>query len=222
MFHSRATKEYKFVIFDWDGTLMDSTSRIVSCMQATAKIAGLPIPNEKQVKGVIGLSMDAVIQKIFPKAPAGFQQSLKDIYRQQYVEIDQTPSPLFGGSLELLNWLKSRNVEIAVATGKARAGLSRALSSVNLLDYFPHSICADEAHSKPHPQMIHSLLSRTGYSAGDTLVIGDSVHDLGMANNAKVDSVGVSTGANTHQELSELAPLCILEKIDHLKSFLNH
>jgi len=208
--------QYSLVIFDWDGTLMDSTARIVSCMQSTAKIANLPVPSEQQVKGIIGLSMAAVLDKMFPAAGIERRTELTDIYRQHYIELDTTPSPLFEGTLPLLEELKSRNIKTAVATGKARAGLTRALESVDLLDYFEYSICADEAESKPHPEMVHRLLQQTGKSASQSLIIGDSVHDLGMAKNAGVASIGVTTGANKKHELEAFAPLHIIDDLSQL------
>jgi len=220
MERSKSNKQYKFVIFDWDGTLMDSTSRIVSCMQTTARIAGYTVPTIDEVKSIIGLSMDAVVNQIFPDATKKHKNKLKDIYRTQYVEVDQTPSPLFEGSLGLLERLRSNQINIAIATGKARAGLNRALKSVNLHEYFEYSICADEAESKPHPEMIHRLLKITGHTLDETLVVGDSVHDMGMAKRAGVDAVGVTTGANNHQQLSELRPVKIIAQIEHVESLI--
>ena len=214
-------KEYKFIIFDWDGTLMDSTARIVSCMQKTAEVIGYEIPSVEQVKGIIGLSMDAVIERIFPEAGEEHRSHVKDVYRQYYVELDQTPSPLFKGTMPLLESLKTHEVSFAVATGKARAGLNRALSSVSMLDYFNVSICADEAQSKPHPEMVNRLLNSAGHSIDETLVIGDSVHDLGMAQQAGVDAVGVTSGANTKDELALLNPIFILDQLEELTNKIN-
>ena len=210
-------RQYSLVIFDWDGTLMDSTARIISCMQKTAKIVGLPIPTPTKVKSIIGLSMDAVLDHIFPGSENKQRKELIDIYRQQYIELDTTPSPLFEGSLSLLNWLKEKDYIIAVATGKARVGLNRALSSVDMLDFFEYSICADEAMSKPHPEMVNRLLADTAIPAEKTIVIGDSVHDLKMANNAGVDAIGVTSGANTFDELLVHAPLKIYQEVHHIQ-----
>ncbi len=210
-------KQYSLVIFDWDGTLMDSTARIISCMQQTARMADLPIPTAKAVKSTIGLSMDAVLGKIFPSSEKKYRKELTDIYREQYIELDTTPSPLFEGSLSLLNWLREKEYVVAVATGKARVGLNRALASVNMLDFFEYSICADEAMSKPHPEMVNRLLARTSIPAERSIVIGDSVHDLKMANNAGVDAIGVTSGANTLDELFVHSPLKIYQQVHHIQ-----
>lgn len=214
---SKTNRSYTFAIFDWDGTLMDSTARIISCMQETARIADLPIPTVAAIKSIIGLSMDTVIDKMFPGAETHRRKFLTDTYREQYVELDSTPSPLFNGSLGLLNWLRERDILMAVATGKARAGLNRALESVELLNYFEFSVCADEAMSKPHPEMILRLLEQTGKTIDETIVIGDSVHDLGMASNAGVDSIGVTSGANSFDELSVHQPIEIYEQVDQIR-----
>jgi phosphoglycolate phosphatase len=214
-------RAYSFVIFDWDGTLMDSTARIISCMQETARIANLPVPTASAVKSTIGLSMDAVLDKMFPRSEKSRRAELTDIYRQQYIELDTTPSPLFEGSLSLLNWLKEQGVLTAVATGKARVGLNRALQSVDMMDFFEYSICADEAQSKPHPEMVHQLLAKTGKNAEQTLVIGDSVHDMKMANNAGVDVIGVTSGANTYEELLIHTPLKIYDEVHHVRGLFS-
>ncbi|MGX5201943.1 HAD family hydrolase [Aliikangiella sp. IMCC44632] len=211
--------QYSFVIFDWDGTLMDSTGRIVSAMQTSAKLTGLPIPTKEAVKSIIGLSMQAVMQTLFPGCDATTNEKFLDIYRHQYITGDTTPSPLFDGVLENLNWLKQQSISIAVATGKARAGLNRVLAEVDLLDFFDITICADEAQSKPHPEMVEHLMQRMGKSKPETLVIGDSVHDLGMANAAGVASIGVTSGANEYDQLAEHKPLSILKNVAHFKAW---
>jgi len=199
---------------------MDSTGRIVSAMQATARTANLPEPSEKAVKSIIGLSLDSVMDEMFPSATQSQREELFEIYRYQYVEGDKTPSPLFDGTMPLLNWLKSIDIPIAIATGKARHGLDRVLNEVGLIDFFDFSICADEAESKPHPQMVEDLLARANKSTHETLMLGDSVHDLKMANNAGVQSVGVTSGANTHAELDVHDPVIILERICYLQDWL--
>ena len=212
--------QFSFIIFDWDGTLMDSTARIVSAMQATARQANLPEPSEQAVKSIIGLSMQAVMDEMFPDADKERREELFEIYRYQYVEGDTTPSPLFEGTIPLLDWLKSIDIPIAIATGKARIGLERVLKDVGLLGFFDYSICADEAHSKPHPQMVNRLLERAGKLHQETLVLGDSIHDLKMAKSAGVKAVGVTSGANSHAELDLYDPVVILERVCHLREWL--
>ncbi len=218
---SKLRNKYSFIIFDWDGTLMDSTGRIVSAMQATAREKQLPIPSVEAVKSIIGLSMSAVMDQMFPSADSQMRDELMEIYRYQYVEGDNTPSPLFEGTIPLLEWLKKEGIPIAVATGKARHGLERVLKESGLTDFFDLTICADEAASKPHPEMVEYLLDKASKPLHDTLLLGDSIHDLKMANNAGIDSVAVTSGANSFAELSVHNPITILERVCHLQGWLN-
>ncbi|TQV77445.1 HAD-IA family hydrolase [Aliikangiella marina] len=211
---------YSFVIFDWDGTIMDSTDRIVNAMRKSAKNIGLTIPSESDVKGIIGLSMQACMDRLFPQADEEERAALLEEYRFQYVEGDNTPTPLFEGVIESLEWLKSHDILIAVATGKSRVGLERVLREVDLLNYFHSSICADEAAGKPHPEMVQRLMEGAGFKPLQTLVVGDSVHDLHMAKNAGVDAIGVTSGANQHHELDPLSPIAIFENVVELKPWL--
>ncbi len=216
------TKQYQFVIFDWDGTLMDSTARIISSMQRAAELVGLPKPSAEQVKSTIGLSMQAVISQLFPSADNQERLLIRDTYRIEYVQKDTTPSPLFEGALPLIHWLHQQQIKTAIATGKARAGLTRALRSVGLENFFEYSICADEATSKPHPDMVLRLLEQTQNIPEETIVIGDSVHDIQMAHAAKVDAIGVTTGACSYQELEKLQPKGIIQQLSQLKSFIGN
>ncbi len=212
-------EKYTFVIFDWDGTLMDSTGRIVSSMQEAARIHQISVPSAERIKSSIGLSMQGVMDYVFPDMDPKLEPDFFKTYRDQYVEHDQTPSPLFPGSLELLHWLKSQNVIVAVATGKARHGLKRVLDMTDLNDFFDFSICADEAESKPHPEMIYQLLKQSNMKAEQALMLGDSIHDLKMAQNAQVDSIGVTSGASLYAELEHHNPVTILESVCRLKSW---
>ena len=211
---------YSLVIFDWDGTLMDSTGRIISAMQAAATDVGFAVPSATQVKSIIGLSMQAVLQTLFPTTSDSQRENFLKAYKYQYIEGDTTPSPLFEGVIAQLEWLKSEQITIAVATGKARAGLSRVMQEVGLLNYFDFSICADEAESKPHPQMVERLMQSANKQPHQTIVVGDSVHDLHMAKNAKVAAIGVTSGANLFDELTPYEPITILPQVAEFKDWL--
>ncbi|WP_210330297.1 HAD-IA family hydrolase [Aliikangiella sp. G2MR2-5] len=212
-------ERYSLVIFDWDGTLMDSTGRIVSAMQTTARNLSLPVPSVEKVKSIIGLGMDEVLDVIIPEADLDTRNKMLVEYRYQYIEGDNTPTPLFPGSRDLISWLKEQGVIVTVATGKARAGLNRVLGEENLLDFFHHTICADEAQSKPNSEMVERLINVSNSTKSETIVIGDSVHDLAMANNARVDSIGVTSGANSRQTLESHRPIAILDSVCHLKDW---
>jgi phosphoglycolate phosphatase len=211
--------KYSFVIFDWDGTLMDSTGRIVSSMQEAARIHQIDVPSDEKIKSSIGLSMQGVMDHVFPNMPAEMEPDFFKTYRDQYVEHNTTPAPFFPGSMELLHWLRAEKILIGVATGKARHGLKRAIDMTNSEGLFDFSICADEAKSKPHPEMIERLLDESQVKPEQALLLGDSIHDLKMAQNANIDSIAVTSGAGHYNELQQHNPVTILESVCHLKSW---
>ncbi len=209
-------KQFKTIIFDWDGTLMDSAGRIISAMQASAAVVGLPVPEEDAVRHIIGLSLDSVFDELFPEADHLYKPKLFEEYRYQYIEADTTPSPLFEGAEDVLLHLKEKGLSLAVATGKARKGLMRVMNESALTEYFDDSICADEAESKPHPQMLELLTQRNGWEKQHCLMIGDTTHDLKMAKSAGINSIGVSYGAHPKENLLHHDPLHILDDIREL------
>ncbi|BAJ02524.1 HAD-IIIA family hydrolase [Shewanella violacea] len=212
-------KQYELVIFDWDGTLMDSVGKIVACMQESAVILNLAMPTEQAVRDIIGLSMDEALSILHPNASAQIQGEMKEVYRQQYLELNQTPSPLFDGVEEVLTQLNELGFKLAVATGKARAGLNRVLALTDLGGHFVASRCADEAASKPSPEMILQLLNELDISPDKAVMIGDSIHDLNMANNAGIHAIGVDYGAHDKEKLSQANPKAVISSPMDL---LNH
>lgn len=194
---------YQLIVFDWDGTLMDSIQRIVSSMQATARQLALPVPTAEAVKAIIGLSLQPAIERLFGRLSAPTYQQFLEYYRDQYVTLDPTPTPVFDGVPELLESLRAQGYLLAVATGKARRGLDRVLAESQLGDFFVATRCADESASKPNPQMLHELMQITGVTAARTLMIGDSDHDLSMAKAAEVDALAVSFGALGLQDVAQ-------------------
>ncbi|MEI6860571.1 MAG: HAD-IIIA family hydrolase [Shewanella sp.] len=203
-------KCYELVIFDWDGTLMDSVGKIVACMQQSALSLNIPIPTEQAVRDIIGLSMDEALRILYPNSSIELQTEMKGVYRQQYMELNQTPSPLFDGIEQMLTSLNEQGFKLAVATGKARAGLNRVLTATNLGPYFVATRCADEAASKPSPDMILQLLNELNISPNNAVMIGDSIHDLNMANNAGIHAIGVDYGAHNKDRLSQANPKAVI------------
>ncbi len=210
----------KMIIFDWDGTLMDSTARIVSCMQQAAIEVELPVPDAEAVRQIIGLSLFHAFDVLFPNSNGAIQQHLFQRYRQLYIEEDKTPSPLFEGAINCLTSLVEHGFSLTVATGKARVGLTRVMDEVKLAHLFTDTICADEAEGKPSPDMINQLLQRAGLSAGQAVMIGDTEHDLEMASKAGVTSYGVSHGAHTVEQLLKWQPLAMVDHLDELPHLL--
>ncbi len=213
-------KRYDLVIFDWDGTLMDSVGRIVSSMRAAAADAGLNVPTEQAVKGIVGLSLHEVYDILFPGAPEAYLDKLKDAYRQHYVELDATPTPLFDGALETIDFLKLNGFQIAVATGKARPGLQRVWNDINMNGVFDASRCADECMGKPHPQMVLELLHETRTDPSRAIVVGDTSYDMEMAQRANVARVAALYGAHHADLLLPFSPVKQLDNLIDLKKWL--
>jgi phosphoglycolate phosphatase len=213
-------KNYKLIIFDWDGTLMNSVERIVSSMQSAADTVGLVTPTNNEVKDIIGLSLPVVFDRLFTDITAEQIEAMSVQYKYQYLEVNTTPSPLFNDAMELLVTLKQHNKLLAVATGKGRAGLASVLSLSNTTNLFHTTRCADEMPSKPDPTMLLSILSELGISSHEALMIGDTSYDLKMAKNAGIDSIGVSFGVHDKPTLEKYSPKVIVDSLSELKALL--
>lgn len=211
---------YQLLVFDWDGTLMDSEFRIVTCMQAAARGAGIPEPTAKAARDIIGLGMTEAVNQLFGHPSPSVTTAIIDHYRQHWLSDDLAPSPLFEGARELLATLEQSGYLLAVATGKSRRGLDRVLDETGLGGHFVATRCADEAFSKPHPQMLLDILERTGMDAGQTLVIGDTEYDMAMAANAGAHRVGVSHGVHRPERLLEQGALTCFNHLNELPHWL--
>lgn len=209
------------IIFDWDGTLMDSVPRIVSCMQKMALAAGLAVPAESAVRDIIGLSLPVALVQLFDCHEPAEQAGLIAFYRHYYVDEDPTPSPLFEGVEDMLTDLKQQGAILAVATGKARPGLLRAWAETGTEHFFSSSRCASEAQSKPHPEMLQLILSEQQQAAERSLMVGDSKFDLRMANSINMPSVGVTYGVHCQHTLSRENPEYIADNIETLHAWLS-
>lgn len=211
---------HKLVIFDWDGTLMDSGARIVSAMQTSAHRAGLPVPSAEAVKDIIGISLQPAMQRLFGELPHAQARILLDCYREEYVERDPTPTPMFEGAIELLASLKAQGILLAVATGKARRGLTRVWQETRTGHYFVASRCGDETASKPHPQMLSEILQETQIQAHEAVMVGDTVYDMQMAQQLNMDRIAVSHGVHERSRLAAHGPLAIVDTLAELRAFL--
>jgi phosphoglycolate phosphatase len=210
----------KLVIFDWDGTVMDSVAKIVSSMQHAAQRENLVVPSEQAVKDIIGLSLAPALAQLFGDLTTEQANDMVDFYKEEYLVLDAAPSPLFDGITDVFSSLAKRNIKMAVATGKSRAGLDRLLAQTGLTHYFCDTMTADEAQSKPHPQMIEDIISRQDVHVDEVIMIGDSSLDLTMANNAGVKSIGVSYGAHDGAKLKTLNPLAVVDNASALLDYL--
>jgi phosphoglycolate phosphatase len=198
-------KQFDLIVFDWDGTLMDSTAHIVRSIQQACRDLGLPVPDDKAASYVIGLGLRDALQIAAPTLEPADYPKLAERYRFHYLSADPHIE-LFAGVREMLDELRDAGYLLAVATGKSRVGLNRALDAVRLMSAFDATRCADETFSKPHPAMLHELTRELGQDVARTVMIGDTTHDLQMAANAGTAGVAVGYGAHPAAELAKLEP----------------
>lgn len=211
-------KRYDLIVFDWDGTVMDSTAVIATSIQSACRDLGLPIPSDEDARHVIGMGLAQALQHAVPDAPPHMHEPLADRYRHYFLAQDQS-IPLFEGAAETIAELKEAGYLLAVATGKSRKGLDRVMDSSGLREFFIASRTADETFSKPHPAMLNELMDELAVDAKRVLMVGDTTHDLQMAINAGVDAVGVTHGAHPEDQLRALAPLALLDDFHGLRAW---
>ena len=211
----------KLLIFDWDGTLCDSLMRISHCVLLAAEENRFTLPKSIDPKEVIGLGLYQSFQALFDKASNEQITAMCASYSRNFIKLDSDPSPLFEGVLDALNDLKNSGYYLAVATGKSRKGLNRALLAKKLSSFFDASRCSDETASKPDPLMLFEILNELNIPPEHAIMVGDTEYDLEMAVNAGVSSIGVSYGAHSPQRLKKYQPLFCIDRIldikDHLK-----
>ncbi|MBT0961375.1 HAD-IA family hydrolase [Denitromonas iodatirespirans] len=196
-------KRYELIVFDWDGTLMDSAAAIVRAIQAACRDLGLPEPEDVRARHVIGLGLSDALSYAVPELTEARYAEMVARYRHHYLSRDQE-LVLFEGIDSTLKRLADGGWRLAVATGKSRVGLDRALAHTGLGAHFHATRCADECFSKPHPAMLEELMAELAVPAGRTLMIGDTTHDLLMAQNAGVDGLAVTFGAHEPATLASV------------------
>lgn len=212
-------RKYELVVFDWDGTLLDSAAAIAACIQAAARDMGVPEPSEEEAKHVIGLGLTDALARAMPGLDPSLYPQVSERYRYHFLSQDHQLT-LFPGARELVLALNDLGLMLAVATGKSRLGLSRALEHSGLKPYFHATRCADETHSKPHPAMLEELMDELGVAPEQTVMIGDTSHDMQMARNAGVDGVAVSYGAHPKEILLEHGPVACFDSFAEMDRWL--
>jgi phosphoglycolate phosphatase len=220
-------KKYDLIIFDWDGTLFDSTALITRCIQKAVVDVGGERPSAERAAHVIGLNLMEALAHAAPDVPPEKYPQLGERYRH-YFFAEQNAVNLFDGVIELLTALKRRHYWVTIATGKSRRGLDLTLErevlvdgvNVKLATLFDASRTADQTEGKPNPQMLFELMHEFGVDASRTLMVGDTTHDLQMAANAGVSAVGVSYGAHEFDFLDTCKPLIIVDSIAQLRAWL--
>lgn len=212
-------KQFDLLIFDWDGTLMDSAGVIVDSIQRACEDIGLAAPSDRDSRQIIGLGLIQALQTLLPDLAEDDYPRLVERYRHHYLGRD-ADIPLFAGVPEGICALRDSGFTLAVATGKSRVGLARALEASGLGPHFAATRCADQTHSKPHPAMVLELVDELDADPVRTLVIGDTNHDLLMAANAGVASLGVTYGAHEADDLRPHAPLALMNSFAEVHAWL--
>ncbi|UXY14995.1 HAD-IA family hydrolase [Chitiniphilus purpureus] len=212
-------KPFDLLVFDWDGTLMDSTATIAQAIQRAFADVGLPVPSDVEARYVIGYGLSEAMAHLAPQADAATIERIVAAYRHYYLAQDQA-LVLFDGVREWLPRLREAGYLLAVATGKSRVGLERALTHSGLGALFDVTRTADEAFSKPHPAMLHYILDYLSVAPERALMIGDTTHDLQLAQNAGTASVAMTYGAHPLDQMLLLAPVRHFDDFDALARWL--
>lgn len=212
-------ERFDLVVFDWDGTVLDSAAAIVSAIGAACQDLGLPQPSDERARYVIGLGLGDALRHAVPELPEQDYSRMVERYRHHYLASDHELT-LFPGVAGTIAWLAGQDRLLAVATGKSRAGLNRALEHSGLGRFFHSTRCADECFSKPHPAMLEQIMDELGVMPERTLMIGDTTHDLQMAKNAGVSGLAVTFGAHPAAVLRAAAPVACVDTPQELDAWL--
>ena len=210
--------KYALLVFDWDGTIIDSPAAIVECIREASREMGLRVPERERAAHVIGLGLRESLQQAVPDLPAERYSEFVALYRKNFLAREDS-MPLFRGMQDLLGSL-AKTHRLAIATGKSRRGLDRALDATGLAPLFASSRCADETAPKPDPAMLRELMEEFGIDETQVLMIGDTTHDLGMASAAGVDALAVTYGAHPEQGLRAYPSLDYLPTVEALREWL--
>jgi len=212
-------RRFDLIVFDWDGTLFDSTALIVQCIQGASADLGLPVPSAARAAYVIGLGLRDALSHAVPGLSESRYPELARRYRHHYLAREHE-LVLFDGTLPMLHELKARNHWLGVATGKTRRGLDDALASAQLQGLFDGTRTADETASKPNPMMLLQLMREFGTEPERTLMIGDTTHDLQLAANAGTARIGVSFGAHEPETFESFGPEMVAHSTLELHDWL--
>lgn len=217
---SRPGRPFDLLVFDWDGTIVDSISAIVGCTRVTLDEMDLAHVDEATIRGAIGLGLRETVERFHPGCPEERYWEILETYRRHWIETFHARLGPFEGTAPLLAELETAGYLLAVATAKSRRGLQRDFDTTGLGPFFVASRTMDEAPSKPHPDMLESLLDELGVPPPRALMIGDTVHDLQMAANAGIPAVGVLSGSQTAEQLATAGPVAVLEGVGALPGWL--
>mgnify|MGYP003402759770 FL=1 len=215
-----AVPKFDLVIFDWDGTVMDSVAQIVSSIQSAARDLSIDEPSEAAAKDIIGLGLPEAMRVLFPTVSEVAREALRQQYATHFVANSDRQTKPFAGAEAMLQGLRAQELTLAVATGKSRKGLDRVLADTGLAHYFKATRCADETLSKPDPRMLNELLSELNVPVQRAIMIGDTTYDLAMAESIGMASVGVTYGVHSAERLLAHQPLMLCHSLPELATYL--
>jgi len=213
------SQQFELLVFDWDGTLMDSAAAISESLQTACTDLGLPVPSREKARYVIGLGLTDALAYVLPELPEADYPQVLERFRVHFLRRD-AGTTLFPGAADMIRELRNSGFLLAVATGKSRRGLDRALKETGLQDCFDATRCADEGFSKPHPGMLEAVMDMLATPPAATVMIGDTTHDLEMAKAAGVAAVAVTYGAHERAALIACRPLAMVDELQGLRSWL--
>lgn len=208
------------VIFDWDGTLVDSAGKISACLAAASGDCGLPLLTIAQYKHIIGLGLPQAISALYPDENEAVREKLRLAYIERFMA-DASPSQLFEDVSDGLKSLRKQGYRLAVATGKSRRGMNRILDELDMHHTFDITRCADETRSKPDPLMLAEILAHTGLGANEAIMVGDTSFDLEMAANASMRSIAVAYGAHSPESLLAYQPISVASNFSDVLALIS-
>ncbi len=214
-------KKFTLLVFDWDGTLMDSAANIIECVRGAAMDLSLNVPTDDAIRNIIGLGLKEAVTEMFPGVDEDLVWQVVERYRVHFLDHRRPPSELFPGAEDTLRQIADMGYLMAVATGKGRAGLDKVFTYTGLGGLFHTSRCADEGFSKPNPDMLLQIMDELGTPGHETLMIGDTEYDMKMALNANAHRLGVSYGSHSRERLMQSDPLGCLNDIRELPGWLD-
>lgn len=212
----------EIIIFDWDGTLVDSTGRIVDCIHRSAELVGVPSITDQQAKHIIGLGLPEAIRTLWPEINSQDHAAMCQAYAKFFSQGSEIGVSFYQGVPELLEKLKKLGLSLGVATGKTRKGLDAMIKDMDVEGVFDITRCADETCSKPHPQMLSEILTERQLQADRALMVGDTTYDLEMAYRIEMPSVGMLYGAHEQEMLERWSPKALCNNVSELETFIEN